>query len=218
MKPLLPILSLIFIIAGCNAGKVTANQEYPHAGKQLPKFKVCKGEVVVEDPNFRGECNFLESGEPLSYSHTYLEIHHNSDSLVRERVRKEAADLAETVVRVGYPAIEIASDTMFRSKSYADISYNTVRIVHADISESRRKKSISELITPAKWHRQLFIQIKSYHTGRNFRNILNIFVFDIKTLRLLYYDHLVYNCDIRDKTAFSKVLDYAIGKLPPVTP
>ena len=218
MKRLLPILSLIFIIAGCNAGKVPANQEYPHAGKQLPKFKACNGEVVVEDPDFTGERNFLESGEPLSYSHTYLQIHHNSDSIVRERVRKEAADLAETLVRLGYPTIEIASDTIFRYKSYSDISNSTVRIVHPDISESRRKKFISELITPATSQRQLFIQIKTYHTGRNFRNLLNIFVFDTKTLRLLYYDHLAYNCDIRDKTAFSKVLDYAIGKLLPGSP
>lgn len=218
MRRLLPILSLIFVIAGCNAGKVPANQGYPHAGKQLPKFKACKGEVAVEDPDFTGERNFLEGGEPLSYSHTYLQIHHNSDSIVRERLRKEAADLAETLVRLGYPTIEIASDTIFRYKNYSDISNRTVRILHPDISESRRKKFISELVTPATSHRQLFIQIKSYQTGGTFRNLLNIFVFDTKSLSLLYYDHLAYHCDIRDKTAFSKVLDYAIGKLPPASP
>lgn len=90
---------------------------------------------MVEDPDFRGERNFLESGEPLSYSHTSLQIHHNSDSIVRERVRKEAADLAETLVRLGYPTIEIASDTIFRYKNYY-ISNRTVRILHPDISES----------------------------------------------------------------------------------
>ena len=75
------------------------------------------------------------------------------------------------------------------------------------------RKTVPNLTVKNGTDKQLFIVMRSYIKGLGFKNYIHLFVFNKSTNRLLYYDEIVYRCDIRDQSAYSIILNYALEKL-----
>ncbi|EAR01922.1 hypothetical protein [Maribacter sp. HTCC2170] len=198
---------------------------------KLPPLKYCQ-----ENPNVESSeaiLNELVNLKDLSFSHAYNIISVRSDSLEREIIRHTNAKIARTIVKEWLSNVEILPDSLLKVRNYSYVMTNTSNIYsllpQSEQSTSKRpgmhqmfpkkphivklEKSIGELIIPSNREKQLFIEIRTYSSKNQFNNSLNFYVFNTKNNSLLYKDKISYSCDIRDKAAFIKVLNFGLNKL-----
>ena len=190
----------------------------------LPEYKSCSKLDKIYDP----DQPFRRLGEysDLSYAYTYNAISIREDSLERENIRQVNADLALDVVKSIFPDIEIVDGSQLSTKNYVDIflpeariysllDYLTVGSEYVTDPEAveRAEASIEDLTVNSEANLQLFVTVRTYLYGRDMRSVLRLYIFNKSEKRIDYYDRLEYKCDIRDKDALEKTLNYSLEKI-----
>ncbi|WP_046757658.1 hypothetical protein [Kordia jejudonensis] len=197
------ILCTILIIYAC-ATTNTAGR------KKLPPVKICADTQVVYDTDGVFDKNNLNSVSKLSYSTTYTLVFTQTDSLEKDAIRYANGKTAQKVVRKIFPKIAILDDTSFLKRTYKDVMF-AMTDVKKHNSDTR---AVIKLIIPdSNYSEQLFIEVRTYLKNNQFSNYVNIYVFDIERKKLLYFDSVSYECDLRDEIMFTKVLEYGLTKL-----
>ena len=190
----------------------------------LPEYKPCSKITKIYDPDkpYRRLGNYSN----LSYAYSYNAISIRGDSLEREKIRRVNADLAQALVKTNFPDIEVVDGSQLAAKNYVDIFLPEARIYSLmdhltvgseDITDSaaveRAEASIDDLTVDSEANLQLFLTVRTYLYGKEMRSILRVYIFNKSEKRIDYYDSLEYKCDIRDKDALVKTLNYALEKI-----
>lgn len=181
----------------------------PKRAEKLPPLVQC-----TKNPNVSSTkpiWNELTDLKDLSYSYTYNVLNIHSDSLEREIIRSTNARISKVIVQANFPEINILPDSLLRLKDYDFIQSNTASIFfninYEETFKVKNKglgrgfpeepnvdelqKSIGNLIVPTVNQKQLFIEVSTYFLKKQFRNKLNIYIFNSKNRTLLYKDQ---NC------------------------
>ena len=184
-----------------------------HAQKEkksiaLPDIIVCEELINLNDPDEK-EFNLINGKiTSLSYSTLYSYTFSGYDSIQRDNLRFEIAKISQQIVLSVFPQIKVLNDSIFLRKTYNEIMFNTVPIKHYN-----RYRTGKNLILKDTSDYQLFIESLFYVRTNKIMNTINFFVFDLKKRKVVYFDSMNYNCDIRDIKALEKVLTYGLLKI-----
>ncbi|MBT8285432.1 MAG: hypothetical protein HKO75_08655 [Flavobacteriaceae bacterium] len=182
--------------------------------KQFPEYKACGQELLIADPPSEHEVARLDNLNDMGYSATYHRIIFSSDSLEKEEIRRFTSRLSNYIVKEMFPEVKKIPEDKFTTMSYYDYYLATKTLYPSYRDHKLSTRAIENLLVPSSYRKQLFMDLSTYiHNGDEFSNYLHLYVFDTKKKSILYYDFLKYTCDIRDSTAFSVVMNYALKKL-----
>ncbi|PNQ72310.1 hypothetical protein C1T31_12220 [Hanstruepera neustonica] len=174
----------------------------------LPDIKTCEEPISLNDPNEREFNRINGKIIRLSYSTLYSYTFSGYDSLQRDNLRFEIAKISQQIVTKVLPQVKLLNDSIFLRKTYNEIMFNTV-----PIKQYKRYRTAKNLIIEDNSDYQLFIEsLFSVGIGKNM-NSISFFVFDLKKGKIVYFDRMHYNCDIRDLKALEKVLTYGLLKI-----
>ncbi|MBT8264269.1 MAG: hypothetical protein KJN75_02930 [Muriicola sp.] len=182
--------------------------------KQFPVYKSCENGIEINDFDSQREVNNLYSYAPFSYAYTYHIINHQSDSLFKEEIRNFNTTLSRYIVNKTFPEIEILDESFFKRISYSDY-YQATRYLTPYIKEKTlTTQAVRNVVVPTTRRNQLFMQMStSIDDAGEFRNYLSVYIFDTYKSRVMYHDQIKYTCDIRDTTAYTTVISYALNKI-----
>jgi len=206
----------IFLIALLVSGLVLSCASYSTLPtyRAFPVYIPCGPELKISDPFSKYERNRLGNIDDMAYSYTYHKIIFRSDSLQKEEIRNFTSTLSNYIVRTVFPKIATLSPEKFKSMSYFDY-YKATRTLYPSYTANELSSSaVQNLVVPSQFSKQLFIDLSTYiRDGNSFNNYLHIYIFDTRKNAVLYYDFLKYSCDIRDTTAYTTSLKYALKKI-----
>ena len=182
--------------------------------KPFPVYKSCESNIEINDIDSEDEINNLQNYAPFSYANTYHIINHASDSLFKEEIRNFNTTLSRYIVKKAFPEIEILNEGSYKKKSYTDFYQETKYLSPRYKDEELTTQAVRNLVVPTTRRNQLFMRMSSYISNEDeFRNYLSVYIFDTYQARVMYHDRIRYTCDIRDTTAYTKIISYALNKI-----
>ena len=199
---------LVILIAGISLTGCKSTLEV----REIPQVP-CEGNISVKEFSYGNFLSPLGDLEDLSYAYTYTILMVPLDTLEREKIRNNNALLAGSVIAKNFPGIEILPDTSLSNMTYNDVLLELSRLEKTRTAKADNRDIIGKFLVPSRSKKQLFIKVTSYYSDKLFRNYINVYVFDTLDKALIYYNPIGYSCDIRDRIAFTEVLQYALNNL-----
>ena len=177
----------------------------------FPELVLCEHPIDLNDFS-KNEFNKISGRiRNLSYSTLYSYTHSPIDTIQRDSLRFEVAKRSKKLVKTIFPEIKTLNDSLFLRKTYNDIMFVTSYIKYY-----KRYKKAKKLILNDNSNYQLFIESQFSISEKYTGTTISFFVFDLKESKLVYYDGMQYDCDIRDTIALEKVLTYGLLKIKKV--
>lgn len=183
------------------------------SGKSIKKlaFEACGGIPSVGDSKVEFNTDFTLC--ELSFAQAYQLIHSKFDSLSVQPIRLRNQSLISNVVQQEFPEIEMIHSAKLDTMDYLTQMGNSSDVKWYD----RKPTSINQLTEKGKNHTQLYIEIVSYGPKSSrkpeWKNLVNVFLFDLDKSSLLYLNEYEYYCDPRDTIALKKVIKYGLNML-----